>query len=93
MTQSTDFPVTSNAYQKTSAAGAPNSGVLSEISSDGSTLLYSSYFGGAGGANPVGLKLSSQGNVYLFGTAGPGLPTTANAYLKQITSVRHERPR
>jgi hypothetical protein len=49
-TKSTDFPVTGNAYQKMFAGGG-NCAFLSELSPDGSALLYSSYFGGFGGSS------------------------------------------
>ena len=90
-TKSSDFPVTPNAYQKTLPA-ASGSAFLAELSSDGSQLLYSSFFGGAGGAGPLGdaagfaVARNPQGNVMISGNAGPGLPTTPNGYLKQISS-------
>src|SRR4029077_6317906 len=62
------------------------SGYLSEISADGSTLIYSSYFGGsavfsAGGA----LSFDLKGNLYVTGSASPGLPTTGGSFMTQIS--------
>ena len=90
-TESSDFPVTANAYQRT-FPGAASSAFLAELSPDGSALLYSSFFGGPGGAGPssaapgFAIARNPQGNVVISGNAGPGLPTTSNAYQKQISS-------
>ena len=91
-TKSSDFPVTANAYQTIFPNGAASSAFFSELSPDGSALLYSSFFGGAGGAGPLSaaagfaIARNPQGNVVISGNAGPGLPTTSNAYLKQIST-------
>jgi hypothetical protein len=85
---STDYPVTAGAYEGKYPAGAATSLVVSEISPDGSALLYSTFFGGAGGATAAvdgGIALY-QGNLYFGGSAGPGLPTTTGSYLTQINS-------
>ena len=87
-TKSADYPVTPGLYQGTYPNGAPNSLVVSEISPDGSALVYSTFFGGSGGATAAtggGIALY-QGTLYFAGSAGPGLPTTAGAYLSQINS-------
>ncbi|HME06278.1 MAG TPA: SBBP repeat-containing protein, partial [Bryobacteraceae bacterium] len=87
-TKSTDYPVTSGAYQGTYPSGAPTSFVVSEISPDGSALVYSTFFGGSGGATASSSNGSAfyQGNLYVVGSAGSGLPTTPGAYLTQINS-------
>jgi hypothetical protein len=87
-TKSTDYPVTGGAYEGTYPSGAPNSFVVSEISPDGSALVYSTFFGGPGGASSTAADGIAfyQGNLYVVGTAGTGLPTTTNAYLGQINS-------
>jgi hypothetical protein len=87
-TKSLDYPVTSGAYEGTYPSGAANSAVVSELGPDGSSLLYSTFFGGSGGstsAQAVAIALH-LGNLYFVGSAGPGLPTTAGAYLAQINS-------
>ena len=88
-TQSRDFPVTANAYQGTFPSGAASSAFFAELSPDGSTLVYSSFFGGSGGAGPgygFAIARNPLGNVVISGNAGPGLPTTSAAYLKSISS-------
>jgi hypothetical protein len=84
MTKSPDFPVTSNAYLST-LQGA-SSAFLSELSPDGSSLVYSSFFGASGGASGAAVAFNPQGNLVMSGTAGPGLPTTGAAYLQSISS-------
>ncbi|HEX3743418.1 MAG TPA: SBBP repeat-containing protein [Bryobacteraceae bacterium] len=83
VTKSADFPVTANAYLPTlqGSTGA----FLSELSSDGSSLLYSSFFGGSGGATGASLAFNSQGELVLSGSGGAGLPTTPGAYLQSIS--------
>jgi hypothetical protein len=87
-TRSTDYPVTAGAYQGTYPTGASSSSVVSEISPDGSTLLYSTFFSGSGGgtAGTYGGIAFYLGKLYFAGYAGPGLPTTAGAYLTKINS-------
>ena len=85
-TKSPDFPITGNAYQNTYPSGASTSAFFSELSPDGSALLYSSFLGASAAPKPVGISLNPQGNVVVAGTAGTGLPTTPTAYLKQIST-------
>jgi hypothetical protein len=77
-TTSTDFPVTANAYQPTNM-GTQN-GYLAELSPDGSTLEYGSYFGGSALLLASSMARAANGQIYVAGSAGPGLPTTAGAY-------------
>jgi len=64
-TYASDFP-TVNAYQGTQP-GSP-SGFITEISADGSALLYSTYLGGSGPNYPSSVGLDGSGNVYAAGT-------------------------
>ncbi len=81
-TLSSDFPVTSGAFQPTGPAAAwiaPDnqnvSAVLSKLNPTGSALVYSTYI--AGGA---AMDADSAGNAYVLGSATYGFPTTAGAY-------------
>jgi sugar lactone lactonase YvrE len=98
----TDFPVSSNAYQSSPACALATyqsvseyeSPVISEINPSGTSLLYSTYFGGTGHViestsvsslstcdEGYGLALDSQSNVYLTGsTVSTNFPTTAGAF-------------
>ena len=63
---STDFPV-SHALQ--AQRGVGGSGFVMKISSDGATVLYSTYFGGTLGASSIsGLATDVKGNLYVTGT-------------------------
>jgi hypothetical protein len=76
-TASSDFPVV-NAYQS-SLPGSFN-GFLTRISADGSSLLYSSYFGGSGPDMPASIALDSAANILIAGnTASTNFPVV-NAY-------------
>ena len=84
--ESGDFPVTANAYQGTFSGAASNCAVLVEIGPDGSQLVYSTFFSGSGGSQGNGIEFNAQGKLYMVGTAGAGLPTTAGAYMKQVAA-------
>jgi hypothetical protein len=64
-TQSTDFPLSSPAYQS-SLAGAQNSFLL-ELNPAGSKALYATYFGGNGSDAGLGIAIDSNDNAYLTG--------------------------
>ncbi len=95
-TFSTDFPVTSNAFQTIAPDTVSNgsNAFVSIIHTDTfgiSTLVYSTYLGGSGngavaGDAGTGITIDSVGNVYLTGyTYSTNFPVTANAI---ITSLR-----
>ena len=82
-TQSTSFP-TMNAYQ--TATHAPvgpygytaGNAFLAKLSADGSTLLYSTYFGGSGvyGDGASAIAVDTAGRAYIVGgTSSTDLPT------------------
>ncbi|MGO8935443.1 MAG: SBBP repeat-containing protein [Terracidiphilus sp.] len=76
-TASTDFPTTANAYSTNAGAG-----YIAELSPDGSTLEYSSYYNASGNV----LALNSKGQIVIAGTAGPGLQTTTGSYMPTLAS-------
>lgn len=76
-TSTTDFPVTSGAVQSTSTG--TQDAFLSELSPDGSSLLYSTYFGGTGLNFINSLVMNADGSLWMAGgTSAAGLPVTAN---------------
>jgi hypothetical protein len=92
VTGSSDFPVTSGAFQITNKA-LPQSGhnaFVTEISPGGSTLVYSTYLGGSGalpgdGEWAHGIAIDSKGDAYVTGeTFSPDFPVTSGAF--QITN-------
>ena len=80
-TQSADFPVTANAFDQT--INSVSDAFVTKISSDGSTLLYSTFFGGAqSGFGNIGdeaaraVAVDSSGSVFIAGyTTSLDLPT------------------
>jgi len=78
-TQSSDFPITSDAYQNTSGGGS-NDAFLSKFNSNG-TLIYSTYLGGSDTEKGKGIVVDSNGNIYITGyTTSTNFPTTSDAY-------------
>jgi hypothetical protein len=76
-TASSNFPVV-NAYQ--SSQPGPNTGFLSQISADGSSLLYSTYLGGNTYDQPTSIAIDSLGEVHVAGyTTSQNFPAV-NAY-------------
>jgi hypothetical protein len=80
-TTDTDFPVTAFAYKKTYPG--LGSGYVSRISSDGSTLLSSTYYDGF----IYALALDHEGNAVLYGGAGVGssMRLSPNAFQSWIS--------
>lgn len=71
-TRSTDFPVL-NAFQPSNAGG--QDGVLFKLSTDLSSLLWSSYYGGSENDACYSVKVDTAGNViFAGGTASNDLP-------------------
>ncbi|MBW2430390.1 MAG: SBBP repeat-containing protein, partial [Deltaproteobacteria bacterium] len=83
-TTSSNFP-TVNAYD--TSLGGTRDAIVAKLSSDGSTLLYSTYYGGSGndGASVAAMALDSSGNVYFTGQTGSGDLPLANAYDNGLT--------
>jgi Bacterial Ig-like domain (group 3)/Beta-propeller repeat len=80
-TDSTDYPVTSDALQE--ASGGGTDGTLTELSSDGTKILYSTYFGGSGNENQTGahIAVDSGGVLHLSGsTSSLNLAITPTAF-------------
>jgi hypothetical protein len=83
-TNSTDFPVTGTAFQKTFAGGSQDC-FIAKLDSSGKKLLYATYFGGSGmeGYTTSGFKmaLGKDGDVYVAsGTDSKNLPTKTGAF-------------
>ncbi len=67
-TESTDFPTTTDAFQKT------NKGLFdaffSKISQNGTSTIYSTYLGGAGTDSGNAIAIDIDGNAYITGLTG-----------------------
>ena len=88
-TLSSDFPVTSDAFQKTYGGGNPTATFptgdlwIAPLDAVGASLGYSTFMGGTGDEYATGVVLDSAGNAFLTGvTLSTDFPTTANALQK-----------
>ncbi len=76
---SSDFPVTSGAFQSTMSQGqwlpgSVTAGFLSKLNPSGSALVYSTYLSGADA-----FDIDSAGDAYVTGQAATGFPVTSGA--------------
>jgi len=80
-TSSTNFPTvapisTAFPFQQNYVKGASSNAFVSELSSDGSTLVYSTYLGGSVADYGQGIAVDANGNAYVTGsTQSPDFPT------------------
>jgi hypothetical protein len=82
-TSSTDFPTTPGAFQTTDHGGAnPGDGMpngdafVCKLNATGTGLIYSTYLGGSGFEEGVGIAADGAGNAYVVGyTYSPDFPT------------------
>jgi hypothetical protein len=84
---STNFPVTTGAYQTTNASAVNDEGwnnFITEMNPTGTALIFSTFLGGNdeyGEPPPILLALDSSGNTYVSSNAiSVDFPTTAGAY-------------
>jgi hypothetical protein len=78
-TESTNFDITTGAFQTTNAAGRDV--FASKLNATGSALLYSSYIGGNNNDVGLSIALDSSANAYLTGlTWSTNLYTTTGAF-------------
>jgi hypothetical protein len=80
MTESEFFPTSNDAYQETYGGGTD--AFLARISSDGSTLVFSSYLGGDEEEFGLGLDVDSEDNIILCG------PTSSDNF--PVINALHE---
>jgi hypothetical protein len=90
-TQSTDFPTTVGSLKPTQPNAIRYDGFLTQLSADGSQLLYSTYIGGYENNDVVLGVTYDKGNVFLTGWAAAAtFPATAGAF--QTGCVSCETP-
>jgi len=78
-TSSLDFPKQNP--QQSGFGGGPNDAFVAKIDPSGSTLVYSTYFGGNGDDFGAGIAVDASGNAYVAGrTKSNNLATTAGAF-------------
>lgn len=79
VTYAKDFPVTSNAYDKTTGSGTGYRGFITKFSADFKTLVFSTYFGNSNSWGTViqSMGLTKNGDVIFTGQTNAGdLPVT-----------------
>jgi hypothetical protein len=76
------FPTTTGAFQTTKPGQPPvHNGFVTKLSADGSSLLYSTYLGGANEDSGLGIAVDSSKNAYVAGeTQSTNFPTTGGAF-------------
>lgn len=78
-TSSTNFDITSGAYQTT--RGAFNDAFITKLNATGTSLVYSTYLGGNNADIGYGITVDASGNAYVTGeTVSTDFPTTSGAY-------------
>jgi hypothetical protein len=79
VTFSPDFPTTAGAYQ--TAIEGFSDAFVTKFSVGGSSLIYSTYLGGNGNDQGVGIALDNAGNAYVTGnTDSTNFPTSPGAF-------------
>ena len=87
VTFSADFPVTVGAYQ-TALAGSSDA-FITKLSSDGSSLVFSTYLGGSGADTGNAITLDSSGHVLIAGaTSSADFPTTPSVIPSSLTGTQ-----
>lgn len=88
-TYSSDFPVTSAAFQKSCGGNscANGDGFVTELNSTGSGLVYSTYLGGVSTNQANAIALDSSDNAYVTGyTKSSSFPITPGAFQPKCSS-------
>jgi Ca2+-binding RTX toxin-like protein len=80
LTGSSDFPVKAGAFD-TSYNGGASDAYLTRLNSTGAAIADSTYLGGSGDDDALGLTLDASKNAYVTGTTtSSNFPVTAGAY-------------
>jgi len=85
ITDSSDYIVTQGAFQQTENSN--QTGFFTKLNTSGTSILYSTYFGGTGGiGNSLRVAVDTTGDVYLTGsTNSTTLPVTPNAFQSALS--------
>lgn len=88
-TDSINFPTTCDAFQRKLASTPPNSNAFfTKLNAGGTDLIYSTYLGGNGNDNGLGIALDGNGNIYITGfTESSNFPITPDAYQTSLNGT------
>ncbi|MBS1807092.1 MAG: SBBP repeat-containing protein [Acidobacteria bacterium] len=80
-----DFPTTASAFQKTfsgsSIPGPRTDAFITKLNAMGTALSYSTYLGGNGADNALGVAVNAQGAVFVAGsTSSSNFPTSSDGF-------------
>ena len=89
-TNSPDFPITSNAFEKDCDGGAHTGfcigdAFVTEFDASGQSMVYSTYLGGTGYDAATGLAVDEQGQAYVVGQASSSNFPRSNAYQSSLS--------
>ena len=80
-TSSTDFPVTSGAFQTVCGGACNSNAFVTELNPRGSALVYSTFLGGDAFDAGYGIAVDSAGDAYVTGfTGSTNFPVTSGAF-------------
>ena len=83
LTDSSNLPTTAEAFQTT--IGGSSDAFITKLDPTGSRVVYSTYLGGSGQEEGLGIAVNTAGNAYVTGRTGStNFPTTSRAF--QTTS-------
>lgn len=86
-TFSPDFPTTQGAFQTAKAGSGPTDAFVTKLNPNGTSLIYSTYLGGASGETASDLAVDEDGNVVIVGTTGStDFPTTQGSFQADLAS-------
>jgi hypothetical protein len=87
-TPPTQYPTTTGAFSTTYNAAASSNAFVTELNSNGTSLMYSTFLGGGTQDWGGGIAVDHLGNAYVTGfTASPDFPVTANAIQSAINGT------
>lgn len=82
-TKSSNFPATQGAFDSTHNGN--QDGFVAKFSPDGTQLIWATFLGGSLRDQAYGIRVDSNGNVYVVGATGSSnFPTTPGAYDRQF---------
>lgn len=86
-TGSSNFPITSNAFQQKNKGG--RDAFVTELNADGSGLIYSTYLSGSEDDQANGIAIDGKGNVYVTGSTSSIDFPTKNGYSETSRIYSH----